>query len=80
MDSNISKPTNALWKGHMLYRLNLKLISNKGLALLRQKQILRLTWHKKLPNKNKEDFFRENNAAYRTTCNTDDKTQSLKYE
>ena len=36
-------PTNALWKDHMLYRLNVDLIlnSNQGLPLFRQKQIFR---------------------------------------
>ena len=36
-------PTNALWKDLMLYRLNLILNSNQGLALFRQNQILRST-------------------------------------
>ena len=40
-------PTNALWKNVMVYhQLNLILNYNKGLALLRQKQIVRATIHK----------------------------------
>ena len=50
-------PTNALWKDLMLYRLNLILSSNQGLALLRQKQILRSNRHKNLQRQNNEDFF-----------------------
>ena len=74
------KPTNALRKGPMMYRLNLKLNSNQGLALFRENLILRFTRHKFLQNQNNEDFFRKYNAIYRTICNTDYKTQSLKYE
>ena len=50
-------PTNALWKDLMLYRLNLILNSNQGLALFRQNQILRSIRHKNLQNHNNEDFF-----------------------
>ena len=52
-------PTNALWKGLMLYWLNIDLILNsyQGLALLRQKHILRYNWHKNLQKQNNEDFF-----------------------
>ena len=52
-------PTNALWKDLMLYWLNIDLIlnSNQGLALFRQKQILRYNWHKNLQKQNNEDFF-----------------------
>ena len=48
---------NALWKNLMLYRLNLNLKSNQGLALFRQNQILRSTRHSNLQNNNNEDFF-----------------------
>ena len=41
----------------MLYRLNLILNSNQGLALFRQNQILRSIRHKNLQNHNNEDFF-----------------------
>ena len=50
-------PTNALWKDLMLYRLNLILNSNQGLALFRQNQIFRSIRHKNLQNHNNEDFF-----------------------
>ena len=52
-------PTNALWKDLMLYWLNIDLIlnSNQGLALFRQKQILRYNRHKNLQKQNNEDFF-----------------------
>ena len=48
----------------MLYRLNLKLNSNQGLALARQKQILRSTRHKNLSNQNNQDSFRKYNVIY----------------
>ena len=51
-------PTNALWKGFMLYSLNLKNNSNQGLCLFRQKQILRSSKHKNFQNQNNEVFFR----------------------
>ena len=41
----------------MLYRLNLILNSNQGLALFRQKQILRSNRHKNLQKQNNEDLF-----------------------
>ena len=69
---------NVLWKGLVLYRLNLKLNSNQGLILLRQRQILRSTRHKNLQNHNNENVFRIYNAIYRLISNTDDKTQTLK--
>ena len=47
----------ALWKDLMLYRLNLNLKSNQGLALFRQNQILRSTRHCNLQKNNNEDFF-----------------------
>ena len=52
-------PTYALWKDLMLYWLNIDLIpnSNQGLALSRQKQILRYNWHKNLQKQNDEEFF-----------------------
>ena len=50
-------PTNALWKDLMLYRLNLILNTNLGLALFRQNQMLHSTRHRKLQNHNNEDFF-----------------------
>ena len=50
-------PTNALWKDLMLYRLNLILNFNQGLALFRQNKILCSTRHKNLQNHNNEDFF-----------------------
>ena len=52
-------PTNSLWKDLMLYWLNIDLIlnSNQGLALFRQKQILRYNWHKNLQKQNNGDFF-----------------------
>ena len=43
----------------MLYRLNLILNSNQGLALFRQNQILRPIRHKNLQKHNNEDFFIE---------------------
>ena len=70
-------PTNALWKGLMLYWLNLKNNSNQGLCLFRQKQILRSSRHKKLQNQNNEVFFRKYNTIYRIKCNADNKTQSF---
>ena len=41
----------------MLYRLNLVLNSNQGLALFRQKQIFSSNRHKNLIKQNNEDFF-----------------------
>ena len=41
----------------MLYRLNLILNSNQGLALFRQNQILCSIRHKNLQNHNNEDLF-----------------------
>ena len=41
----------------MLYRLNLILNSNHGLALFRQNQILRPIVHRNLQKYNNEDFF-----------------------
>ena len=51
--------TNAHWKDLILYWLNIELIlnSNQGLALFRQKQILRYNWHRNLQKQNNEDFF-----------------------
>ena len=49
--------TNALWTDFMLYRLNLILNSNEGLALFRQKQILWCNRHKNLQKKKNEDFI-----------------------
>ena len=49
--------TNALWKNLKLYQLNLILNSNQGLALFRQKQMLRSNRHKNLQKQNNEDFF-----------------------
>ena len=49
--------SNALWKDLMLYRLNLSLNSNQGLALFRQNQILHSTRHSNLQSNNNEDFF-----------------------
>ena len=49
--------TSALWKNLILYRLNLNLNSNQGLALFRQNKILRSTRHSNLQNNNNEDFF-----------------------
>ena len=50
-------PTNVLWKDLMLCRLKLILNSDQGLALFRQKQILRCTSHNNLQKQNNEDFF-----------------------
>ena len=50
-------PATALWKDLILYRLNLILNSNQGLASFRQNQILRSIRHKNLQNYNNEDFF-----------------------
>ena len=52
-------PTNALWKDLMLYSLNIDLIlnSSQGLAIFRQKQILRYNRYKNLQKQNNEDFF-----------------------
>ena len=50
-------PTNALWKNLMLYQYNLILIYNQGLALFRQKQILRSTSYKHLQKHSNEDYF-----------------------
>ena len=47
----------ALWKDLMLYRLNLNLKSNQGLALFRQNQIFRSTRHSNLQKDNNEDIF-----------------------
>ena len=44
--SRLLNPTNALWKGLMLYWLNLRNNYNQGLCLFRQKQILRSSRHK----------------------------------
>ena len=41
----------------MLYRLKSILTSDQGLALSRQKQILRTTSYKNLQKQNNEDFF-----------------------
>ena len=49
--------TNALWKDLMLYRLNLILNSNQGLALFKQKQILSSNRNKNLQKQNNQDFF-----------------------
>ena len=48
----------------MLYRLNLILNYNQGLALFRLNQILRSTRHKNLQNHNNEDFFIELRNAW----------------
>ena len=50
-------PTNALWKGIRLYRLNYTLNSNQELALFRLNQILQFTRRKKLQKQNNADFF-----------------------
>ena len=50
-------PTYAPWKNLILYQLNLILNYNQGLALFRQKQILRSTSRKQLHKQNDEDFF-----------------------
>ena len=50
-------PTNALWKGIRLYRLNYTLNSNQDLALFRLNQILQSTRRKKLQKQNNADFF-----------------------
>ena len=39
--------------------------SNLDLSLLRQKEILRSSWHKNLQNQNNEDFSRKYNRTYR---------------
>ena len=57
MNLKIIKPHHALWKGLMLYWLNLKNNSNQGLCLFRQKQILRWAKHKNLQNQNNEVLF-----------------------
>ena len=57
MDSKINKPTKAVWEDLILYRLNLILNSNQGLALFRQTQIFRSTRHKNFQKQNNEDFF-----------------------
>ena len=41
----------------MLFRLKLILSSHEGLAVFRQKQIIRSTSHKKLQKQNNENFF-----------------------
>ena len=51
-------PTNVLWKDLILYRLNLILNYNQGLALFRQKQILRSNRHK-----NASPHFTNNNFS-----------------
>ena len=50
-------PNNALWKNLMLYLFNIILNYNQGLALFRQKQVLRSNSHKYLQKQNNEDFF-----------------------
>ena len=77
MNLKIIKPHHALWKGLMLYWLNLKNNSNQGLCLFRQKQILRSSRHKNLQNQNNEVFFRKYNTIYRMKCNANNKTQSF---
>ena len=47
----------AFWIDLMVYRLNLILKSNQGLALVRQKQILRSNRYEILRKQNHEDFF-----------------------
>ena len=69
--------TNALWKSLILYELKLKLNSNEGLALFKQKQIIKSTRNKNLQSQNNENFFRKHNAIFTITSNTHDKTQSL---
>ena len=57
-------PATALWKDLILYRLNLILNSNQGLASFRQNQILRSIRHKNLQNYNNEDFFLQHLKAW----------------
>ena len=45
-------PTNAFWKGLMLYQLNIHI-----LPFFRQKQILKYNRHKNLQKQNNENFF-----------------------
>ena len=56
MDSKIIESYRC-WKDLIMYRSDLILNSNQGLALFRQTQILRSTRHKNLKNQNNEDFF-----------------------
>ena len=58
MDSKVTKFI-GLWKDLMLYWLNLILSSNQGVALFRQKQILKSNRHKNLQKQNNEDSFFE---------------------
>ena len=53
----------------MLYRLNLILNSNQGLALFRQNQILRSIRHKNLQNHSNEDFFLQTLNAWLSFTN-----------
>ena len=76
MNLKIIRPTNPLWKGLMLFWLNLKNNSNQGLCLFRQKQILRSSRHKNLQNQNNEVFL-ENITIYRIKCNADNKPQNF---
>ena len=55
----------------MLYRLNLILNSNHGLALFRQNQILRPIVHRNLQKYNNEDFFIQLLNAWLRFANND---------
>ena len=57
MDSYVISPTSSLWKDFMLCRLDIILNSNQGLALLRQKQILRSNRNKHLQKQNNKYYF-----------------------
>ena len=61
---NLLRFNNDLWKSVTLYLLNLKLNSDQGLALFRQKQIVRSIRHKNLENKNNEAVFRKLSSDY----------------
>ena len=54
---SLLNPINALWKDFMFDRLNSILNSNQGLALFRQKQVLRSNKHRNLQKQNNKDFF-----------------------
>ena len=57
MNSNVLNPTNVFWKDLLLHRLNLILDFNQGLALFRQKQILKSNGNKSLQKQNNKDSF-----------------------
>ena len=58
-------PSNAFWKGLMLYWLNVKNNSNHGVCLFRQKKILRSSRNKNLQNQNNEVLHHHQALLYK---------------